>query len=149
VSAAKADAVEQAADVLCRGKTWLGCEPVNFSNDDGSLSGGSKPNFMPDPHDAAAAVREGLPNGTTRDLLDILCRLSREHGIDWEVRDDSGGPAAYIRNGVADRRLAGQLEAIADLCDENLENLMAESGDRPKENEDDEPPILPFRPRGG
>lgn len=86
VSSAEVDAVKKSALDLSRGRTWLGCEPVYFfDSDDGHLMGGSKPNFQPDPGDAAAAAREGLPDGATRDMLDILCRLSRDHGIDWEL----------------------------------------------------------------
>jgi hypothetical protein len=120
VSPEEADAIEQAADRLCRGRTWLGCEPVGFFAEraDGRLFGGSKPNFQPHPDDAAAAAREGLPDGTTRDLLDILCRLSREHGVDWEISHDySNGPVGTIRDGIADGDVLSQLEAFADLGD--------------------------------
>jgi hypothetical protein len=120
VSPAEARAIGRAADELCRGRTWLSCEPVGFSpdRDDGRLLGGSKPNFQPHPDDAAAAAREGLPDGTARDLLDILCRLSRDHGVDWEVsHDHSGGPVGYIRAGVCDAAVASQVEAFADLGD--------------------------------
>jgi hypothetical protein len=130
---------------------------VGFFDDrqDGHLFGGSKPNFLPDPDDAAAAADmqspDGttLPDGTTCDLVDILCKLSRDHGVDWELsHDESPGPIGFIRNGVAEERLLQQMEAFADLpsiLDEmRVEIEEADDEDNP---EDDEPPILPFRPR--
>ncbi|MDZ7615661.1 MAG: hypothetical protein U1E05_01575, partial [Patescibacteria group bacterium] len=80
VAPAKAAAIVRTCDGLCRGRTWLSCEPVGFFPDgeDGHLLGASKPNLQPDPDDAAAAAREGLPDGTTVDMLDVLCQLSRD-----------------------------------------------------------------------
>src|SRR3954454_8911684 len=88
VGKAESDAIRQAAHEANAGRTWLGCEPVHFFDPDeqGHLVGGSKPNFLPHPDDvASAAAAGGRPNGTTRDLLDVLCRLSRDHRIDWEL----------------------------------------------------------------
>src|SRR5947199_172826 len=86
VAKAEADAIHQAAREANVGRTWLGCEPVHFfpGVEAGHLLGGSKPNFEPHPDDAAASAGEGLPDGTVRDVLDVLCRLSRDHAIDWE-----------------------------------------------------------------
>ena len=119
VSQPQRDAIRAAARAAVEGRTWLGCEPVVFaSTEDGHLLGGSKPNFMPHPDDAAAAAREGLPDGTTRDMIDILCRLSRDHGVDWEIsHDDSGGPIGYIRGGVCDADALARIEAFDDLGD--------------------------------
>ena len=119
VAQAEGDAIRAAARAANEGRTWLGCEPVHFANtEDGHLLGGSKPNFMPHPDDAAAAAREGLPDGTTRDMIDILCRLSRDHGVDWEIsHDDSGGPIGYIRGGVCDADALARIEAFDDLGD--------------------------------
>lgn len=105
-----------AARAANEGRMWFGCEPVHFfPDDDGLLVGGSKPNFLPHPG-AKVAACEGLPNGTTRDMLDILCGLSRDHGIDWEIsHDHSGGPIGYIRAGVCDSTVLSQLEAFTDL----------------------------------
>jgi hypothetical protein len=162
VSPAKVDAVEQAADNLCRGRTWLGCEPVGFFRQDhGHLFGGSKPNFQQHLDDVALAARERLPNGTTRDMLDVLCQLSRDHGIDWEIsHDHSDGPVGYIRGGVCDAEVLAQIEAFADLGD-ILGDLMADSEIQPggfpsprgseRDRDDDDgdgPSILPFRPKG-
>jgi hypothetical protein len=117
VDPAKAQAVERAATELCRGRSWLKCEPVYLMPDeDGHLRGSSKPNFLPHPDDAAAAAGSGLPDGTTRDMLEILCRLSREYGIDWEIgHDQSDGPIGYVRGGVSDEVVEAQVEAFADL----------------------------------
>jgi hypothetical protein len=117
VAPAVAEVVARAATELCRGRSWLKCEPVYLMPDeDGHLRGHSKPNFLPHPDDAAAAAISGLPDGTTRDMLDILCRLSREHGIDWEIgHDHSDGPIGYVRGGVSDEEVEAQVEAFADL----------------------------------
>ena len=118
VSPDTAAAVERAAGEMCRGRSWLMCEPVHFvpGGSDGHLLGASKPNFDPHPADAAAAA--GRPDGTTRDALNILCRLSREFGVDWEVgHDHSGGPVGHIRSGVCDAQVASHLEAFAHLGD--------------------------------
>jgi hypothetical protein len=139
----------------------LGCEPVGFlpEQDDGYLLGRSKPNFQPDPGDAASAAGSGLPDGTTRDVLAILCQLSRDHQVDWEISHDySNGPIGYIRGGICDGEVTAQLEAFADLGD-TLADFMAdsddESGDFPAsashdeddvdDDDDDGPPTLPFR----
>jgi hypothetical protein len=120
VSPAEAEAVREAASAASAGRSWLGCEPVCFFGDpdDGHLLGGSKPNFMPHPDDAASAARSGLPDGTTRDLVEILCLLSREHGIDWALsHDHDPGPIGFIRAGVCDDDALAQIEAFAALGD--------------------------------
>lgn len=120
VTPAEAAAVRAAARDACRDRTWLSCEPVRFFSDseDGHLHGSSKPNFRPHPDDVASAAREGLPDGTARDMLDLLCRLSRDHGIDWEIsHDHSDGPIGVIRDGECDGDVLGQVEAFADLAD--------------------------------
>lgn len=119
VAPAVSEAIREAARAANEGRTWLRCEPVLFFPDDnGHLIGGSKPSFLPHPDDAAAAAREGLPDGTTCDLLDILCRLSRDHGVDWEIGHAySSGPVGYIRAGMCDAEVAEQIEAFADLGD--------------------------------
>jgi len=163
VAPTESEAIREAASAANEGRTWLSCEPVHFfPDDDRHLMGGSKPNFVPHPDDAAAAAREVLPDGTTRDLLDILCQLSRDHRIDWKISHDySERPIGYIRGGVCDGDVLAQLEAFADLGD-LLGDLVADSGGGPGGfpasasrdskrggDEDDEgPSILPFRPKG-
>lgn len=128
VSPAEAAAINGAASDACRGRTWLSCEPVGFFSDeeDGHLSGSSKPNFRPHPHDVASAASEGLPDGSARDLLDILCRLSRDYAIDWEISHDySDGPIGFVRAGECDGDVLSQVEAFAGLAEE-LGNLSDE-----------------------
>jgi hypothetical protein len=114
-----ADTIRQAAQTANAGRTWLGCEPVHFfpGDDGGHLRGGSKPNFQPHPEDAASAAREGLPDGTPRDMLDVLCQLSREYGVDWELSHDYDPAIGFIRGGVCDEGAMAQIEAFADLGD--------------------------------
>lgn len=102
-----------------RGRTWLSCEPVYFSRlEDGRLWGGSKPNLRPDPDDVASAQSEGLPDGSAQDMLEVLCRVSRDFGVDWEIsHDGSDGPIGFIRGGECDGDVAGQIEAFADLAE--------------------------------
>jgi hypothetical protein len=167
---AGANVIRKAAASLSKGRTWLRCEPVGFfpGQEDGYLLGRSKPNFLPHPDDAAAAARETLPEGTVRDLIDMLCELSRGLGVDWELRHDHDpGPIGFIRGGVCDARLLEQVEVLADLG-RILGDLTAESEAAPggvprsapgsprpkkdsadKDDADDGPQILPFRPRNG
>ena len=129
VDPARAEAISRSAAELCRGRTWLHCEPVWFFPGpvDGHLLGGSKPNFLPHPADAESAGRSGLPDGTARDMLDVLARLSRDHGVDWEISHDySVGPIGLIKEGVCDDGVLTDIEAFADLADglsEDLEDL--------------------------
>lgn len=151
-SPAEVEAINQAAEEACRGHTWLSCEPpVGFRIDDeGYLGGSSKPNFHPHPDDVASAAREGLPGGTARDLLDVLCRLSQEYGIDWEISHDySDGPIGFIREGVCDVDVQTQVEIFADVAEElgSLNDDEFFGRRRDDEDEDDTgPSILPFRP---
>jgi hypothetical protein len=162
VTPTEATNIERAADKLTRGHTWLSCEPDSFyaPRDDGHLVGGSKPNFQPDPDDAAAAAEEDLPDGTTQDLIEVLRQLSESHSIDWEIsHDHSNGPIGFIRGGVCDSEVQKQSEAFADLAG-MFENIWG--GFEPPTNvppatrptrqtnpdDDDGPPILKFKPKG-
>lgn len=92
-----------AARAANQGRTWLSCEPVHFftNDEDGHLLGGSKPNFRPHPDDVASAAREALPDGSARDMLDILCGLSRDHGIDGDPpRSQRGSDWPYSGRGM-------------------------------------------------
>jgi hypothetical protein len=120
VSQEEAEVIGRAARDACRGRTWLNCEPVHFfsGSEDGCLFGGSKPNFRPHPDDVASAARRELPHGGVRDMLEVLCRLSREHDLDWEIsHDHSGGPVGLIRAGECDRDVLAQVEAFADVAE--------------------------------
>jgi hypothetical protein len=152
VSSAEVEAINQTAEDACHGRTWLSCEPpVAFHEDDeGRLLGHSKPNFQPHPDDVAAADREGLPDGTARDLLDVLCRLSREHEFDWEISHDySDGPIGFIRGGECDSEVLSQIEAFADLAAElsSLIEMEIEMDIDAESDDDPGPSILPFQPK--
>lgn len=118
VSVDEADAIRAAATAANQGHSWLSSEPVNLfpAMQDGKLAGGSKPNFTPHPDDKACAAASALPDGGPLDVISILCRLSRDHRIDWQVMHDFG-PLGFIRNGVADAGLTEQVEALAGLGD--------------------------------
>jgi len=166
ISTARANAIRRATTALSAGRTWLSCEPVGFfpRQRDGRLFGGSKPNFQPHPDDAAAAARSTLPDGTVRDVIDILCRLSRDYEVDWEFsHDHDPGPIGFIRGGVCEQGVREQLEAIGDLgglLAEMVDEWEAQPGGFPppgsaapghesdEDGDDAGPPILPFRPGG-
>lgn len=122
VSGEKRSAIEAFAADAAAGRTWLSCEPAGFyASDDGFLEGGSKPSFFPDAEDAAAAPESGLPDGTVHDLLEILCKISVDHGIDREIVFEEEPPVGYIRNGRCDPEVisgaAELMEAIRMLGD--------------------------------
>jgi hypothetical protein len=110
------ETIAKAASELSEDRTWLSCEPVYFyESDKQNLCGSSKPNFMPDPDDIASAQSEGLPDGTIKDLLDILCQLSRDHEVDWKIGHDHEECIGYIRHGVCDENIEIQIEAFRDV----------------------------------
>lgn len=146
----RASVIRLAADNLNEGRTWLSCEPLNFFNDDddGRLSGGSKPAFQPHYDDVASAVAEGLPDGTVRDLVDALCTLSQQHGVDWELgHDGDPAPIGFIRRGVADDGLLKQIDALADVgaiiadfegeCGDDIDGVTSSGLDNPPADHDD------------
>lgn len=117
VTPTESEVIKQVASQLCDGRTWLGCEPVFFAREEsGRLCGCCKPTIVASADDAAALAHEGLPDGTIRDAIDVLCRLSRDHNIEWEIsHDHSDGPIGYIRDGVCDGEVENQVSAFADL----------------------------------
>ncbi|MHC5540451.1 hypothetical protein ACYOEI_19695 [Singulisphaera rosea] len=119
VTKAESEVIQQAVDAANSGRTWLHCEGVHFFpiEDDGFLLGGSKPNFLPHPDDAGAAAQEGLPNGTCRDMLDVLSQVSRDFGIDWILSHDYDPNIGAVRAGILDPGVINQIEAFADLGD--------------------------------
>lgn len=113
-----------ALDDLRRGQTWLSCEIPYLSDDQGYLSGSSKPNFMPAAIDVAAAAKEGLPDGKLTDLLDILRSLSNRFDIDWEIsHDHSDGPIGYVRQGLCDDEVRVQCEGIQDMAQDLADDI--------------------------
>ena len=166
ISKERANEIREATNILCKGRTWLSCEPVGFSDDqeDGMLCGFSKPNFQPHPDDVAAAARESRPDGTVRDLIDILCTLSNDFGVDWEMSHDYDPALGWIREGVCEGPLLYQIEAlgeIANILKESMDEFEAETGglsilaegdskanmDDKEEGDDGEPTIIPFSPK--
>ncbi|MCE9545747.1 MAG: ankyrin repeat domain-containing protein [Planctomycetia bacterium] len=110
-------AIERAAADLCQGRTWLSCEPVFFFADsgDGRIVGGSKPNFTPHAEEIKSADATGLPDGTIRDAVDVLCQISRIHGVDWEITHQEGGDwIGHIRAGDAEKELLDRVSAFAE-----------------------------------
>lgn len=148
VDAARAEVICQAADVLNAGRTWLSCEPVGLRADDadGHLVGRSKPNFHPDPDDIKSARRQALPDGTVRILIDILRRISCEHGVDWEISHDyDPGPLGFIRNGQCDPQVLNLAEGFNELGDILASELsLADLSSDDDEEDDEEPRILKF-----
>lgn len=145
-----AEAIRSSADGINKGRTWLSCEPVNFYDDDGRLSGSSKLTFEPHPDDVADAASEGLPEGTLRDVLDALCEISRTHSVDWECsHDEEPRPIGFIRSGVADdglvRAFGGLADGIAAIMgkiefDTDEFSGTNESPNAPDDAEDDDDP---------
>jgi hypothetical protein len=165
ISKERATAIRKAAEELCKGRTWLSCEPVGFHEDqeDGRLSGFSKPNFQPHPDDVASAGRMALPDGTVRDMIDILCTISSVHGVDWELCHDYDPKLGFIREGECEGSLLGQIEAMGDLADmfkDSMDEFEGEAGglsllaegdantdQADKDDDDGEPNILPLFPK--
>ncbi len=158
---ARAYEIKQHAEQLIKQYTWLSCEPVLLEqNSDGVLAGNSKPNFFPAELDPESASLEGLPDGTIVTLAEVLCVLSRDHGVNWEIGHDyEPEPIGWIQEGVADADLIDQLEtfgSIGDLLDDlaSEEEDAAEAEAVPKgsrrntngekEQDDEEPRLLKF-----
>jgi hypothetical protein len=45
-------------------------------------------------------------------MLDVLCQVSRHHGIDWALSHDHDPHIGYIRAGVCDDKVLDQIEAL-------------------------------------
>jgi hypothetical protein len=116
VTETEADAIRTAATRACAGRTWLSAEPVHFfpGLPGGKLVGGSKPNVSPHPDDRRAADAAGLPDGGPPDVIDVLCQLSRNHSVDWQLSHDFG-EMGTIRGGVADPGVRETAGAFGDL----------------------------------
>ncbi|WP_165224057.1 hypothetical protein [Aquisphaera insulae] len=123
VTAAEAEAIDQAAARLCDDPDWVGCEPVCFSEcidadlgdgiyPDGYLSGSSKPGMRP--HREYVIPGEETRFVTIRDLIDALCQISRDHQVDWEIGHDyHDGPVGTIRSGLADDELVAEIDRLS------------------------------------
>lgn len=152
--------IKQHAERLIGEYMWLGCEPVVLRQQtSGYLAGQSKPNFFPAEIDAHAVHTKGVPDGTVLALAEVLCVLSRDHGVDWDIGHDyEPEPIGCICNGVADSELIEQLEtfgSIGDLLDDMLEDDDESEWETPgfglvddassdEDLDDEEPRVLKF-----
>lgn len=117
VEADKRSAVIKMAERFTAGHSWYGCEPL-FLQDlpDGGLWGASKPRLIGfSDEDFEAAESENLPDGTISDLIECLCRISYEFGIDWEIgADNVPDPVGFIRSGDADAEVSSLVEFLVE-----------------------------------
>jgi hypothetical protein len=156
---AQAFEIKQHAERLIHRYMWVSCEPVSLQqNTDGYLAGQSKPNFFPAEAEGAGPDLEGLCDGTVMTLAEVLCVLSREHGIDWDIGHDyEPDPIGRISNGVANNDLMEQLEtlgSIGDLLDEMVEDedsdwesaefWFSDDSAGNEDSDDEEPRVLKF-----
>ncbi len=147
VTPAKFHEINQAADKLTEGRTWLSCEPLLLMHlpEDAHLYGSSKPAFEPHPDDVASAEQEGLPDGTLHDVIAILCELSRMFDIDWEIGHDYGF-LGHIREGVVEDAVTEFINVL-DIIPEAIAESHAEelnTDDHDDEADDYPNNILPF-----
>ena len=131
---AQAFEIKQHAESLVGRYSWLSCEPISLKQQpDGYLSGQSKPTFFPAEVESEAVHIDGMPDGTVLSLAEVLCVLSREHGVDWSIGHDyEPEPIGQISNGVAGEDLIEQLEtfgSIGDLLDDSLDSFDGENPD--------------------
>jgi hypothetical protein len=127
---ARAYEIKQHAERLVEGFVWFSCQPVLLQQTtDGYLGGHSKPNFFPAESDPGAPHADGLPDGTIVTLAELLCVLSREHGVNWDVGHDyEPEPIGRICDGIADPELIEQLETFGSMGD-LLDDMMGEWDD--------------------
>jgi len=91
--------IRQAADAVNHGRSWI----LTFLIDqrDGCLFGAITPNQRPNGECAVGEARTWPGAYEAQCLLDALCSISRECGVDWEIRDDAClRPIGVIRAGV-------------------------------------------------
>jgi hypothetical protein len=145
--------IEARCEALCEGRIWVSCEPVFLSADHlrgGHICGGSKPNLHPQPDDIQTVQESGLPDGTFGDLIEVLCTLSSEFKIDWNLGHDFDSEVGSIQNGTPDRELVTLVESFSEA--ENLLGQMPSPESRLKDRlvhtdddeDDDGPNILRF-----
>ncbi len=118
----RAEAIVREASKLVQGRSWLSCEPPLISL--GGPSGADrlfcffKPNFSPHPRDVEAAEASGEPDGALGDAIEILARVSRDHGVDWEIgADEFPEPVGYIRGGTVDDAIPDVIESLEAMAE--------------------------------
>ncbi len=156
---AQAYAIKQHCEQLIGGFLWHSCEPVVLQQQsDGYLTGHSKPNFYPAELDTDTARLDGIPDGTVLTLAEVLCVLSRDHGVDWEIGHDyEPEPIGRISDGVANEDLMEQLATVGSMGDlldfeegeasdwETVElGLVDHVGSEEDLDDDEEPRVLKF-----
>jgi hypothetical protein len=148
---AQAFEIKQLAERLIGRYLWASCEPVLLDQQtDGRLAGQSKPVFFPAEIDGPTHGLDGLSDGTVMTLAEVLCELSREFGVEWEIGHDyEPDPIGLIRDGVVDDELMEQLETVGslgDLLDDFVDEEEAgcESAEYRSVEGDEEPRVLKF-----
>lgn len=151
--------IKQHAQRLIDQYAWFSCEPVILQQQtDGYLAGQSKPNFFPAESEVHAPDPSGVPDGTVLTLAEVLCVLSREHGVDWDIAHDyEPDPIGRISGGVADIELIEQLETLGSLGDllgemfegddtqwEDSEFGVVDDSSGEDDREEDQPRVLKF-----
>lgn len=123
---AGAFAIRDRCAELSQPYTWISCEPVFVEQEpDGYLVGFSKPSFLGSDADVRLVETGGLPDGTVETLIDVLCAVSREMEVDWEISHDfEPEPIGRIVNGEAESILRDQIESLASV-NHLLEVMMA------------------------
>ena len=118
VTAAEAEAIDQAATCLCDDPHWgVGCEEICFDEcfdayAEGHLSGSSKLSLKSRQEYAIPGLETRIV--TIRDLIDALCQISLEHQVDWEIGHDyHEGPVGSIRMGLADDNLIAEIDRLS------------------------------------
>ena len=66
--------------------------------------------------DKESADQSRLPDGGVKEVVDILCQLSRKYALDWQISSDFG-ELGFIRGGTADPMVSG-LEYLGDALGE-------------------------------
>lgn len=156
---ARAFEIKQHAELLIRRFLWASCEPVLLRQQhDGRLVGQSKPVFFPAEIDGGDHDPHGLPDGTVMTLAEVLCELSREYEVEWEIGHDyEPAPIGVIAGGVVDDDLMEQLETfgsigdlLEDVSDQEESEWESFEFDQPRERswprgfDDEEPRVLKF-----
>ncbi len=150
--------IRQQAEEMSRQYLWIRWDaPRLVQHTDGFLAGNVFP--YPDLTEKDEFECGNLPDGDLMTMIEILCALSRDHDVDWVLRDDYGPHLGEIRQGVSDEELCQQietLECIAELIERDGESLdecdfgpSAELDHRPgqfsaSEEVDDGPRLLKF-----
>lgn len=91
--------IRQAADVANREQSWI--LTIFRDERDGRLYGAIAPAPGAESDRVGGAARTWPGPYEAQRLLDALCGISRETGVEWEIRDDTClRPIGVIRGGV-------------------------------------------------